>query len=144
MNIFVCSKCGHVSFDSAPDNCPVCYAPKDKFSQNDNLFKESEEKSPEGAVKHVPKLKVVTECGLFPEQECKLVSARIGETSHPMEEKHYIQFVDFYRDYKFIKRAMMTPALFAGAAAHLKDTSGKITVVEKCNLHGWWMSEISL
>lgn len=141
MDIFICNVCGHISFKEAPANCPVCHAPKEKFSQNNNVFKESEEQSPEGAVKHLPKLSVKENCELFSEQDCKMVSARVGETSHPMEEKHFIQFVDFYQDYKFIKRAMMTPVLFAGAAAHLKNT-GKVTVVEKCNLHGWWMSEI--
>ena len=136
MDIFVCGVCGHISFNSAPDNCPVCYAPKEKFTQNNTVFKDSAEKSPEGAIKHNPNLSVKSTCEMFPEQGCKLVSARIGETIHPMEEKHFIQFVDFYVDYKFVKRAMMTPDLFAGAAAHLNGDGSKVSCVEKCNLHG--------
>lgn len=28
---FVCTVCGHVADGKAPDNCPVCQAPKDKY-----------------------------------------------------------------------------------------------------------------
>ena len=45
MNIFICSVCGHIEFESSPDKCPVCFASQEKFTQNDAIFKESEEKS---------------------------------------------------------------------------------------------------
>ncbi|MBN1500998.1 MAG: hypothetical protein JW982_12630 [Spirochaetes bacterium] len=144
MNLFVCQVCGHIEFNAAPDNCPVCWAPKEKFTQNNDVFKESAEKSPEAGVKHQPKLSVEKECSMFEGTECIKVAARIGETVHPMEEKHFIQWVDFYVDEKFVKRAMMTPSVFPGAAAHLKVTGKKVTVVERCNLHGWWSAEAAL
>lgn len=144
MSIYICEVCGHIEFNEAPSSCPVCWSPKEKYQNNDNVFKESEEKSSEASAKHIPKLAVKNTCDMFDDQDCVFVSAKIGEVTHPMEEKHFIQFVDYYLDYKFIKRAAMSPDVFCGAAAHLKSKGNKVTVVERCNVHGWWMAEVEL
>ena len=44
MILFICQVCGHVSFTGLPEACPVCHAAKEKFSQNDNVFKEKGKK----------------------------------------------------------------------------------------------------
>lgn len=31
--IYVCQVCGNTVYDEAPDNCPICTAPRDKFSE---------------------------------------------------------------------------------------------------------------
>ncbi|MCX6004819.1 MAG: rubrerythrin family protein, partial [Chloroflexi bacterium] len=31
VDYYVCEVCGYVAIGSAPDNCPICNAPKDKF-----------------------------------------------------------------------------------------------------------------
>ena len=142
MSLFICQVCGHIEFDGAPENCPVCWAPKDKFTQNDNVFKEAEEKSPEAPVKHVPAITIDKKCGLIPEDSCTDVHVRIGKTIHPMEEKHFIQFIDCYIDKKFAGRAFLSPnGLFPATAFHLKVDSGTVTIIEFCNLHGHWMAE---
>lgn len=143
MSINVCSVCGHVVFGNAPDNCPVCFAPKDKFKQNDNLFKESKEKSPEGAVKHTPVVNVSKECKLIG-GSCIDVTVKVGEVAHPMEEKHSIQFIDCYADDKYITRIHLTPSVFAAGAVHIKSGASKFKAVEFCNLHGYWEVETSL
>ncbi|MFH1223552.1 MAG: desulfoferrodoxin [Pseudomonadota bacterium] len=62
----------------------------------------------------------------------------IGSVAHPMEDKHYIEWVQIisgdksYRE--FLKPGMEPKALF-----DLK--SGKITAREYCNLHGLWSKE---
>jgi superoxide reductase len=144
MNVFICQVCGHIEFNAAPDNCPVCYSPKEKFQQNDNIFKESQEKSPEAESKHIPKVVVESECGLIPEEGCKDVFVRIGETLHPSKPEHYIQFVDAYQDEQYIGRSYITPELNPATCFHLKKDSGKLTIVENCNIHGYWMKEINL
>jgi superoxide reductase len=145
MKIFICSICGHLEFNTAPEKCPVCFAEKDKFKQNDAVFKESSEKSPEAAVKHVPAVVISKQCGLIPETSCFDVNVRIGKTMHPMEEKHFIQFIDCYQNEKYICRVMFTPVTINPAACfHLKNGTGKITVVENCNIHGYWMIEVAL
>ncbi|MFC1482657.1 desulfoferrodoxin family protein [Candidatus Margulisiibacteriota bacterium] len=144
MKIYICSVCGYISFNEAPDNCPVCHAPKDKFSQNDNIFKESSEKSPEAEVKHIPSVQVVKTCGLIKEENCTDIIVRIGETLHPMEEKHYITFIDCYVNEIFAARMELTPQANPAAVFHLKAESGKVTIVEKCNIHGYWMKDSNI
>jgi desulfoferrodoxin-like iron-binding protein len=144
MSIYVCKVCGHIEFNSVPDNCPVCFAPKTSFEQNDKVFIDSEEKAKEGAIKHIPSVQVVKKCGIIPEESCTDVVVRIGEKLHPAEEKHHIMFIDCYIDGKYISRVMLSHNVWPSALFHLKLTGSKVTVVEKCNVHGWWMKETSL
>jgi superoxide reductase len=143
MKIFICGVCGHLEFGEAPANCPVCYAPKDKFKQNDNVFKESAEKSKEAAVKHIPVVKIAKMCGLIPEG-CGDAHIRIGEVLHPMEEKHFIKFIDVYLDGKWVERLLLSPnGINPAGSVHFKHLEGKVTVVELCNVHGYWMTEVT-
>jgi superoxide reductase len=143
MKIYICQICGHIAFNNLPDTCPVCGAGKDKFLQNDAIFKESIQKSPEAEVKHVPAVTVNRSCSLIPESGCTEVIVRIGKTMHPMEEKHYIRFIDAYQEDKFIARMALTPlGVFPAACFYLKEAKGKITIVENCSIHGYWMTAI--
>jgi superoxide reductase len=144
MNLFICSVCGHVEFGSAPDKCPVCFASKDKFKQNDRVFIESEEKAKEAAVKHVPVVTVNKQCGLIPEQSCVDVIIRVGKVLHPMEEAHHISWIDCYVDNAFAGRVMLTPALNPAVIFHLKKTGAMVRAVEFCNLHGHWQAETAI
>ena len=144
MSIFICGQCGHIEFGSAPEHCPVCFAPKDKFTQNDDVFEESAEKSKEAAVKHIPSIKVNKQCALIPEQSCLDVIIRIGETLHPMEEAHHIQFIDCYVDDTYISRILLTPGVFAAGCFHLKIVGSKVRIVEHCNIHGHWQAEADI
>ena len=145
MKIFICQMCGHIEFNDAPEKCPVCGAPKKSFSQNDNVFTESEQKSPEAPVKHIPSLNVNKSCGLIPEVACADVLFRIGKTLHPMEEKHYIQWAACYLDYKFVERIQFTPyGVNPAGCVHLKGAAGTVTIVERCNIHGYWKADVAL
>jgi desulfoferrodoxin-like iron-binding protein len=144
MSIYVCSVCGYIAFTGGEEACPVCKMPKDKFVRNDRIFEESAEKSKEAAIKHVPKITINKKCGLIPEQSCLDVIVRIGATLHPMESSHFIQFIDCYVDDKYIARLMLTPGVFAAGCFHLKTSGLKVTVVENCNLHGYWKIEEKL
>jgi superoxide reductase len=144
MKLFICGSCGHIEFGQAPERCPVCTAPKEKFSQNDKVFEESAANSPEGAVKHVPTITVNKECGMIPDAGCVDVLVRVGKTLHPMEEKHYITFLDLYLDKKYVARKYLTPAMYPAAVFHLKDTGEEVAVVERCNLHGHWLDSAAI
>lgn len=144
MNLFICLVCGHIAFGSAPDNCPVCGAPKNKFSQNDKVFIEAEEKSKEAAVKHIPAVTVNKVCGLIPEQSCADVIVRIGKTLHPMEAAHFIKWVDCYVDDQFVSRIQLTPGVNPAGCFHLKKTGSKVRIVELCNIHGHWQAEAAI
>lgn len=144
MNIYICQVCGHVEFNSIPEKCPVCFASKEKFQPNNNVFIESEEKSKEAAVKHIPSIKISQKCGIIPEESCTDVIVRIGEKLHPMEEKHFIMYIDCYVDEQYVSRVMLGPKVWASAVFHIKTPGKKITIVERCNIHGWWKSESTL
>jgi|SRR3989339_355025 len=142
MKAFICTICGHIAFEKAPEKCPVCGATT--FTQNDDVFKEAAEKSKEAAVKHIPDITVKKECKLIPETGCLDVIVRIGKTLHPMEEKHHIEFIDGYVDGIFISRVYLTPNVNPAACFHIRTKGKKMIVVEKCNLHGHWMSEAAV
>jgi superoxide reductase len=144
MKVFVCSVCGHIEFDQIPGLCPVCKSPKEKYSQKDRIFEESAEKSKEAAEKHIPVVMVSAKCGLIPEQTCLDINVRIGSKLHPMENAHYIQFIDCYVDNRYVSRIFLTPGVFAAGSFHLKTTGVKVAIVENCNIHGYWKSETNL
>ena len=144
MTIFICTVCGYLEFKPVTGKCPVCFAPKEKFTRNDRLFEESEAKSKEAAVKHIPSIIVNKKCGLIPEESCTDVIVRIGKVLHPMEEKHYIVFMDCYVDDDFVARMMLTPGVSPAGCFHLKKTGAKVRIVENCNIHGYWQAEASI
>ena len=63
------------------------------------------------------------------------VKVKVGEVPHPMEKKHYIQWVELIADGKayrqFLKPGEQPEAFFAVEASQL-------TAREYCNLHGLW------
>lgn len=146
MNTLVCKVCGHVQFNEAPENCPVCGAPKQSFEDKPEIIHKP------GAVtnytepekKHIPAITLVRTCGLIP-QGCMDAHVKIGEIEHPMLKEHYITFIDFYINKKYISRVYLTPEhVHPAAALHLKANSGTLSAIEHCNQHGYWMSEINL
>jgi superoxide reductase len=144
MKIFICGKCGHLEFSAAPEACPVCEAKKEEFAQNDRIFEESQAKSPEAEVKHVPFVQVNKECGLVPDKGCTDILVRIGKTLHPSDDKHFIQFIDCYQNDAYVGRTQLSPGLYPAACFHLKEATGTVTITEHCNLHGYWKMDIAL
>ena len=65
------------------------------------------------------------------------VKVKIGSVPHPMEEKHYIQWIELIVDDKtyiaFLKPGQAPEAIFC-----VKGTV--LTAREYCNLHGLWKS----
>ena len=60
---------------------------------------------------------------------------KVGSVPHPMEEKHYIEWVELIADGKayrqFLKPGQMPEAIF-------KIDAAKVSAREYCNLHGLW------
>ncbi len=138
----VCQVCGHLEFEGAPEQCPVCMSPKEKYEEKNDVIHDA---AFEGKEKHVPVLVTTETCGLIPD-ECKDVHIKVGSTPHPMQADHWIQWIDVYLNNKFVLRSMFAPdAVQAATAAHFKkDKQGTVTVVELCNKHGYWSAQTEL
>lgn len=87
------------------------------------LFDEKIEE--EGKEKHLPVVEK-TEKGFF---------VKVGSIQHPMEEKHYIEWIEIIVDGKtyrqFLKPGDVPEAIFAIEADNVK-------VREYCSIHGLW------
>jgi superoxide reductase len=63
---------------------------------------------------------------------------KVGSVPHPMEEKHYIEWVELIVDGKayrqFLKPGDKPEAFF-------EVTGSSVTAREYCNLHGLWMAK---
>ena len=60
---------------------------------------------------------------------------KVGSVTHPMEEKHYIEWIELIADGKsyreFLKPGVAPEAVF-------KIEANQVTAREYCNLHGLW------
>jgi superoxide reductase len=81
-----------------------------------------------GLEKHVP---VIERIG-------NKVKVRVGSVPHPMEEKHYIEWIQIVADgiscRKFLKPGQRPEAEF-------ETTAEKIEAREYCNIHGLWKTK---
>ncbi len=146
MELFVCGVCGHIAFGSAPEKCPACGAPKSSFTADPSALKKPADPKnlTEGDKKHIPVFVVKRECGLV-DKACVDVYVKIGEILHVMEEKHWIMWIDFYLNQKFLARYTMAPTgVNPAVGIHLKDPRGTVNAIESCNIHGKWMAEVQL
>jgi len=116
--IFKCDLCGNIveSVHAGAGELVCCGQPMKHFAENTvDAAKE----------KHVPVLQKID--GGY--------SVKVGDVAHPMEDKHYIEWVeliagdDVYR--KHLKPGEPAEAAFLIAAT-------EVTVRAYCNLHGLW------
>lgn len=69
------------------------------------------------------------------------ITVKVGSVEHPMEEKHYIEWIEVLVDNKtsgeeLIYRKYLKPGDKPEAVFDIVD--GNLTVREYCNLHGLW------
>lgn len=79
--------------------------------------------------KHVPVI----------ERTANGILVKVGSVPHPMEEKHYIEWIEVLADGK-VMRAHLRPG--AGPEAEFPCApTANITVREWCNVHGLWKAQ---
>jgi superoxide reductase len=119
LQILKCEVCGNiVEMIHAGDGELVCCGKAMKLFV-ENTFDAAKEK-------HVP-VKEAVAGGL---------QVKVGAVPHPMEEKHYIEWVEILVDGKayrqFLKPGEAPEAFF--------PVQGEVTAREYCNIHGLWKS----
>lgn len=63
---------------------------------------------------------------------------RIGSAPHPMEQEHYIQFIEVVsKDERYVKRKYLYPSEEPMFTLRGYDVDS-LTAKEHCNLHGLW------
>jgi superoxide reductase len=82
----------------------------------------------EGKEKHVPVIEKV-DGG---------IKVKVGSVPHPMEEKHYIEWIEILADGKAY-RQFLNPGDAPEAVFSIEADS--VTVREHCNVHGLWKGE---
>lgn len=80
--------------------------------------------------KHVPVVSIVG----------NTVLVEVGGVPHPMEEKHYIQWI-YLETKSGIQRKCLTPGEDPKATFAL-DNDEVIAAYEYCNIHGLWKTEV--
>jgi superoxide reductase len=63
------------------------------------------------------------------------VKVKVGEVAHPMEDKHYIEWIEIVADGKAY-RQFLNPGEVPEAVFHVE--ADDITAREYCNIHGLW------
>jgi superoxide reductase len=82
----------------------------------------------QGKEKHVPVIEKVAEG----------IKVKVGDVPHPMEEQHYIEWIEVIADGKAY-RQFLKPGQAPEAVFNIKATT--ITAREYCNVHGLWQGK---
>ena len=120
--IYKCNVCGNMVEVLKGMGVPlVC------CGQNmEHLVEKSED---EGMEKHVPVI----------EKTEKGFKVKVGSVPHPMEDAHFIQWIELLADGK-IYREHLKPGMAPEAEFCIEASS--VTAREYCNLHGLWKGSI--
>ncbi len=121
LEVYKCEACGNiVEVLNGGDGDLVCCGDPMKLMSAHTVD--------EGKEKHVPVL----------EKKNGGIHVKVGEKAHPMEEKHYIQWIELIADGKayrqFLEPGQQPEAFFAVDAS-------TFTAREYCNVHGLWKAD---
>ena len=81
-----------------------------------------------GLEKHVPMIEKIG----------NKIKVKVGSVPHPMEQKHYIEWIEIIADGKTCRK-FLKPG--DKPEAEFEITAAKIEAREYCNIHGLWKSK---
>jgi len=116
--IYKCSVCGDIVevLSAGEGSFTCCGKPMELLT---------EKTEDEGKEKHVPVI----------EKENGKIKIKIGSIPHPMEENHFIQWIEVIADGK-VYRQNLKPG--DQPEAEFEIEASEIIVREYCNIHGLW------
>lgn len=121
MAVYKCELCGNLVYvlDSGDGNLVCCGQPMKKLD---------EKTADQGKEKHVPVW----------EKNGNKVLVKVGDVQHPMEEKHFIQWIEVQTDSGEIFQKFLLPG--EKPEASFEVIGNVVHVREICNIHGLWKS----
>jgi len=122
LQIYKCEKCGNIVevVHGGPGALECCGAPM-KFMEEQTADWKNE--------KHVPVIK---------EKEDGFIKVVVGSTHHPMEEDHYIEWIEVIKDGKAYRK-FLKPG--DDPKAKFKIEAEGVIAREYCNKHGLWTTK---
>jgi desulfoferrodoxin-like iron-binding protein len=150
---FVCSVCGHITFEQAPINCPFCCGPIDNFSDNSGEVNipEDFQSLTDFEKKHFPMINIAKADTSTLDARHIHVHVKVGEIQHEMEVDEHIKFIDFYfNDLSLHKKCIARVNLNCHiinpetVLSFHDTTSGILTVISNCSAHGNWLAEANI
>ncbi len=136
----VCSVCGYIHLkENAPEKCPVCQAGSKAFNLKEDALKTNEDivTTGESHKKHLPVISVNDI-----NENTQEIKVKVGELEHPMIPEHYITNIMFYADKEYVGGTALTHNLKPEGSVSLNTKGKKISVIEHCNIHGDWITEL--
>ena len=120
MKFFKCNICGNIVelVKNGGGELVCCGEPMEKMIPNT---------TDEGNEKHLPEIKVVD----------NEVFVEVGSILHPMEEKHYIEWIVLLYNNK-VKKIKLKPGDEPKAIFKIDEDFKTLEVYEYCNIHGLW------
>ena len=138
----VCSVCGYIHLkETAPEKCPVCAAGSKAFNLKVDALKTNEDTvtTGESHKKHLPVININNI-----NENIQEIKVKVGELEHPMMPEHYITNIMFYADNEYIGGIALTHNLKPEGSVSISAKGKKISVIEHCNIHGDWITEINI
>lgn len=121
LEIYKCDICGNIVEVTHAGGAPLVCCGENMKLMSENTVDAAKEK-------HVP----VIEMG------DGTITVKVGSVAHPMEDKHYIEWIELIADDK-VYRQFLKPGQAPEATFNLSASSVKAR--EFCNLHGHWAAE---
>ncbi|MBU1056445.1 MAG: desulfoferrodoxin [Proteobacteria bacterium] len=118
LEVYKCEACGNIVevLHGSKGELVCCGAPMKLMAENTvDAAKE----------KHVPVI----------EKTSGGIKVKVGSVAHPMEEKHYIEWIEIIADGK-LYRQFLNPGQAPEATFAIE--AKEVTAREYCNLHGHW------
>lgn len=118
LEIYKCTVCGNIVevLHGGAGELVCCGQPMENLA---------EKTADQGKEKHVPVIEKIS--GGY--------KVKVGSVPHPMEEKHYIEWIELLADGKAY-RQFLVPGMAPEAVFNIKADS--VSAREHCNVHGLW------
>jgi len=121
LGIYKCNQCGNIVevLHTGPGELVCCGEPMEYLE---------EKTEDEGQEKHVPVIEKAENGYLV----------KVGSVEHPMEESHFIEWIELIVDGELLQRKHLKPGMKPEAFFCVESEHEKVQARELCNIHGLW------